>query len=764
MKSNPSKHNPVELQSTRQTRHGMTLRARMLLAAALLAILPVLVIGSAATLISSQGLREKAFDELNSIALLKSNAIHDWLQTLQTNLPLAFENQRVKDGVFAILQNDAEHLVDQGQLRKELSGFNDKTGYFTEIFVLDRDGKVVLSTDSTDEGKIQENQGFFQNGLTGTFVSPPIYEVSLNNYSITLAEPIRARNGTVIGVLAARVNISRLSEIMQQQTGLGENGETYLVSANFAALTTLRNTDFELGKTYVRTQGVNDAIASKAEGSANYVDYAGNRTLGVYRWVPELQIALIAEHQERDALAPSTTVLQTSIVLILVVSLIAFAVAFFFVRSITGPVTELVNVANRVTDGNFELRADVKRTDEIGVLAQAFTTMIGQLREFIDTLEQRVAERTQALTTVAEVSTAASTILETDRLLQQVVDLAKERFGFYHAHVYLLNEAGDTLVLSSGAGEVGRQMVAEGHSIPLDREQSLVARAARERKGVTVNDVTTAPDFLPNPLLPNTRSELAVPMMLGEQVIGVFDVQSEVIGRFADADITVQTTLASQIASAVQNARSYTKVREAQQLTRTIIDSTDDWIFVKDRNHRYVLVNAGYSNALHIPVSDFLGKDDLDLGFPEELVKGDPEKGFRGFWADDNLAFETGKTQHYPNDPATIDGVIHIFDTLKIPLRNADGQVWAVLGFARDVTERERTGELLKRQAIQQEAINLITQKVQSAITVEEALQVAAREVGHVLGGRETIVALEPPVLVDDMEEKVVNEKSRSTL
>src|SRR5512138_785997 len=223
--------------------------------------------------------------------------------------------------------------------------------------------------------------------------------------------------------------------------------------------------------------------------------------------------------------------------------------------------------------------------------------MTGRLQEILVDLEKRVAERTKALSSVAEVSTAVSTILETDKLLQQVVDLTKERFNFYHAHIYLLNEAGDTLVLASGAGEVGHQMVGEGRSISLDREQSLVARAAREKKGVTVNDVTTAPDFLPNPLLPATHSEMAVPMMIGDRVIGVFDVQSEIVGRFTDADIAVQTTLASQVAVALQNARSYTKVTETEELTRTIIDSTNDWIFVKDRQHRYVLVNAGYSNA-----------------------------------------------------------------------------------------------------------------------------------------------------------------------
>jgi len=365
-------------------------------------------------------------------------------------------------------------------------------------------------------------------------------------------------------------------------------------------------------------------------------------------------------------------------------------------------------------------------------------------------LEQRVTDRTKALTTVADVSTAVSTILETNKLLQEVVDLSKERFGLYHAHIYLLNDAGDTLVLASGAGEPGRQMVAEGHSIPLDREQSLVARAAREKKGVTVNDVTQSPDFLSNPLLPDTHSEMAVPMMVGEQVIGVFDVQSEVVGRFTDTDITVQTTLASQIAAAVQNARSYTKVREAEQLTRTIIDATTDVIFIKDRKHRYLMVNEGYANPLHMQVNELIGKDDLELGFPEELVKGNPEKGIRGFWTDDNLVFESGKTQHYPNDPVISDGVLHILDTIKIPLRNAEGEIWAVLAFSRDVTERHHLEELNRKRAIEQETINLVTQKIQSAITVEEALQVAAREVGHMLGGRETIVSLEPSAIAMD--------------
>jgi len=189
-----------------------------------------------------------------------------------------------------------------------------------------------------------------------------------------------------------------------------------------------------------------------------------------------------------------------------------------------------------------------------------------ELRELQAVLEQRVTARTQDLAIVAEVGTATATILDTNRLLQEVVDLTKERFNLYHSHIYLLDQAGKNLVLAAGAGEPGRQMKAKGLSIPLDREQSLVARAARERKGVTVNDVTQAPDFLPNPLLPNTHSELAVPMIVGGNLIGVFDVQSDVIGRFGESDISIQTTMAAQVATSIQNVRSFEQSKKQAEL------------------------------------------------------------------------------------------------------------------------------------------------------------------------------------------------------
>ena len=130
---------------------------------------------------------------------------------------------------------------------------------------------------------------------------------------------------------------------------------------------------------------------------------------------------------------------------------------------------------------------------------------------------EALARRARELSTVADLGTQISAVLDPTQMLQTVTDLVKDSFALYHAHIYLFNEKGDTLNLTSGAGEVGRQMVKQGWQIPLDQERSLVARAARTRQGVIVNDVRAEAGFMPNELLPDTRAEMAVPLMVGER-------------------------------------------------------------------------------------------------------------------------------------------------------------------------------------------------------------------------------------------------------
>ncbi|MBN1994314.1 MAG: GAF domain-containing protein [Anaerolineae bacterium] len=171
--------------------------------------------------------------------------------------------------------------------------------------------------------------------------------------------------------------------------------------------------------------------------------------------------------------------------------------------------------------------------------------------------EEVMAKRAAELELVAQVGAATSKILDTTALLERVADLIRDSFGLYHAHIYLLDEGEKRLVLAAGAGTVGQQMVAQGWSISSQQEQSLVARVARTRQGIIINDVLADPNWLPNPLLPDTRSELAVPLVAGERVLGVVDVQANEINHFTENDIRIQNTLAAQLVIALENARLF---------------------------------------------------------------------------------------------------------------------------------------------------------------------------------------------------------------
>lgn len=194
------------------------------------------------------------------------------------------------------------------------------------------------------------------------------------------------------------------------------------------------------------------------------------------------------------------------------------------------------------------------------------------------------------------------------------------------------------------------------------------------------------------------KSWLGVPMLIGDEVLGVMAVQSHTTpGLYQEHDRELLTAIANQVAIALQNARHFettqstlTEVRQSQELLQTIIDATPDWIFIKDREHRYRLVNQGYANSLHLTPADFIGRNDLELGFPEDIVMGNPEKGIRGFWADDREVMERGEIKLVEVEPAVVDGRPIFLRTVKVPLRDAAGEVWGVLGFVSDITEREQ--------------------------------------------------------------------------
>ena len=186
----------------------------------------------------------------------------------------------------------------------------------------------------------------------------------------------------------------------------------------------------------------------------------------------------------------------------------------------------------------------------------------------------QIQKRSQQLETSAEVSRVASTILDPVELLPRVIELIKEGFGLYYAGIFLIDEAGDVsgepgkwAVLRAGSGEPGAQMVAAGHKLEVGSDSMIGTAISNAQARIALN-VGDEASFFRNPYLPDTRSEMALPLTSRGAVLGALSIQSDLEDAFSPEDITALQTMADQLANAIENARLFeqTEIR-AEELT-----------------------------------------------------------------------------------------------------------------------------------------------------------------------------------------------------
>ncbi|MGH2523600.1 MAG: GAF domain-containing protein, partial [Anaerolineales bacterium] len=234
---------------------------------------------------------------------------------------------------------------------------------------------------------------------------------------------------------------------------------------------------------------------------------------------------------------------------------------------------ELTDGALRMAGGDLSGRVMIQRGDEIGLLAQAFNSMAEQLQASYQDLEDKIESRTRQLETAAEVGRAVSSIVSSEELLSRTVELIRARFGYYHASVFLLDEAGEYAVLRASTGEVGAKLLARGYRLAVG-SNSIIGWVTAHRQARVALDVSEDPIHLKNELLPDTRSEAAIPLNVGDRVIGTLDVQSREPNAFTQADLHALQILADQVAVGVENSRLFARQAQIMRLEQLVANLT----------------------------------------------------------------------------------------------------------------------------------------------------------------------------------------------
>jgi GAF domain-containing protein len=338
-------------------------------------------------------------------------------------------------------------------------------------------------------------------------------------------------------------------------------------------------------------------------------------------------------------------------------------------------------------------------------------------------LEERVKQRTRGLETVSNLSERLVAILNLEQLLLELVNRVEENFGYYHAHIYLLDEARQELIMTAGAGEPGRKMKAQGHHIPLQAKTSLVARAARNNEIVWVDNVREAPDWLPNPLLPDTYSEMSVPIMLEGEVVGVLDVQSNRIAGLDEGDANLLRSLANQAAVAMRNARLFEQVETAMTEAQTVQEryTVQAWEKVRavrrGAEYRYQRLGAPF---LEEEIIARLEQEAMKQNQPTIVTQAEDnaeDQNRSALIAPIKLQNRTiGTIQFQETDPARP----HQWDDTELAL------VQTVADQVAQVAENLRLFEEARNRAVREQTIREITDKLRATASLEELVRTAA--------------------------------------
>ncbi len=613
---------------------------------------------------------------------------------------------------------------------------------FKQFVLLDGRGKQLsfvsrVSQTLSSEFNAQVNDNVLSKTSGGQqYISPVYIDDITSEPLIALAIPIKSVLGDYQGTLVTEVNLKFIWDLVDQ-IRVGETGYVYVVDDQ-GNLIAYRDTSLVLqGKNVTEIAGVSEFVrnpsgsADTTAGVQSYTGLSGTTVVGTYVPLGSPQWAVVIELPSREAYQDVVTLGLRSLALIFIIGIVASLAGFFGARRTSAPLIELSNVAAEVAKGNLGAQAREIGPAELVQLASSFNNMTSQLRDSISNLEKRVKDRTADLENanaknerraaqfeaIAQVSRTITSTQDLNTLLPQIASVISRLFGFYHVGIFLLDASGEYAILSAANSEGGKRMLDRDHRLKVGKT-GIVGYATATGNPRIALDTGVDSVYFDNPDLPNTHSEMALPLTTGGRVIGALDVQSLERNAFAEEDVSILSTLADQVGIAIQNSRQYEETRralaESESLSRQFIQQ--GWQeFTKSRNLAGIRHTGAKATILYANKGE--GKDESRLNKDQSGAK--PRSV--------SLAL-----------PIKLRGEVIGSVEVRSPINREWGQdeldiVTAIIERAAVELENSRLLTGSQKRAAKERTISEISTRISAQSSIDELMKTAAQELGRAL-------------------------------
>ncbi|MCG2784848.1 MAG: GAF domain-containing protein [Anaerolineae bacterium] len=723
-----------------------SVQTQLTLAFLLNAVVPLITILALSLLSREQELKAIERQELGQTTILLADEVNWQMESLTQKVEFETNLPAVKKYLNA----------EESDLLETMTALSAQNGFILSYGLLDPQGTTLLDTLSFRIGLDQSDMNWFKEtmSLRAAYMSEVIYDQNLVRPVFYVSAPVFNDAQEIIGVLRIQYDADFLRDVLLTRAGRLDQSFTAIIvdrnqvivshtsqpNLHLRTLSVLSNEQVSaLQDSFQLPPGTPQSLSAELTGLVPYLEPAqtgssfsaqldensepntnfSTATITNKSWT--LFAGQTSKVNILTVIAGNLSIRIATIVILLAVMVSAANASGL----ITAPINSLALIAREVGKGNLNISSGISRKDELGTLARAFDETTGQLRSILQNMEGRVTQRTselgranelitqraEQLKTVSSVARAVNNLQKLQVLLPQIAEEISKSFDYYHVGIFLLDPSGQYAVLQAANSEGGKNLLARGHRLRVGQVGIVgyVTGVGKARIALDVGDDAT---FFNNPDLPQTRSEMALPLKSGNNIIGALDIQSERPAAFAKEDIEVLSLLADQISTAIQNARLFdetqTALNEAQLIfSKNVQNSWREIVSVEKNTFRFA-----NGKVTEIDASEQAPKAEGDGALDLPIVIRGETLG--------RLKIKTHTLREWSEQDVRI--FQSIVDRLGFALENA------------------RLFRDAQRLVSKEQLIGNITDKISRSVNLDNILQTAVEELGHIITDSEVTI------------------------